>query len=92
MDLWITQATKIYEYLFSFVQIRGMSWTEFWKTHPIVNFRIWGHDTIRFLENSSKTEQSKNNILQKLILLVIEVLIKFWMCFPEIGPRHTLEN
>ena len=29
---------------------------DLWKTHPIVNFRILGHDTGRILENSSKIE------------------------------------
>ena len=30
-----------------------MSWTNIWKIHPTVNFRILEHDTDRFLENSS---------------------------------------
>ena len=48
-DLWKTHPIKIYEYLFGFVQIRGMSRTDLWKTHPTVNFRILGHDTDRKL-------------------------------------------
>ena len=51
-----------------------MSWTDLWKTHPTVDFRILGHDTGRFLENSSKIEQifdefrgvTQTDILQKL--------------------------
>ena len=35
---------------------RGMSWTDLWKTHPIVNFIMLEHDTGRFLENSSNIE------------------------------------
>ena len=33
-DLWKAHPTKINEYLISCVQIRGMSWTDFWKTRP----------------------------------------------------------
>jgi len=36
------------------LNFRGMSWTDLWKTHPTVNFRILGRDTDRFQENSSK--------------------------------------
>ena len=39
-DLWKTHPTKIYEYIFTFIQIRGKSWADIWKTHPTVNFRI----------------------------------------------------
>ena len=31
-----------------------MSQTDLWKIHPIVNFIIFGHETGRFLGNSSK--------------------------------------
>ena len=37
-----------------FCSIPGVWARPIWKTHPTVNFRIFGRDTERFLENSSK--------------------------------------
>jgi len=34
----------------------GMIQTNFWKTHPFADFRIFGQDTDQFLEKSSKIE------------------------------------
>ena len=44
LNSWKTHPTKIIGHLFSFVQIWGMSWTNFWKTHPMANSSIFGHE------------------------------------------------
>ena len=70
-----------------------MNQADLWKTHPIVSFRISGHDTGQFLENSSrygrffqKSHGSCPDILQK----TEKVLIKNgWMNSPEIGPAQA---
>ena len=58
-----------------------MNWTDFWKIHPIVNFRISGHDTGQFLENSSKTE----NLVEKIIFSEFRgaTQIDFWKTHPN---------
>ena len=43
--------------------IRGIGQISFWKTDPIVNFRIFEHSNDQFMENSSKIER----LVQKLI-------------------------
>jgi len=66
-----------------------MSSTDFWKTHPIFNFRIFGHDTSRFLENSSKIKHlvkkwySKNS--GAWYRPISGKLIQIWTTFPEIA-------
>ena len=67
-----------------------MSWTDLWKTHPIVNFIMLEHDTGRFLENSSNIEhlvEKCRNIFKEFRV----VTQTNWMNFPEIDPAHAPE-
>ena len=59
-------------------------WTDLWKAHLIVNFRILGHETGRFLENSSKIILSKNDI--RRYPRRDRDRLQIWTSFPEIGP------
>lgn len=68
--------------LFSFVQIRDMSKTDFWKTHPIIDFWIlgpenWNFEIIldKFSKNPSVSHYEK---------------MKFWKKFWTIFPRNIL--
>ena len=72
-----------------------------WKTHPILNSIILGHDTGRFLENSSKIEHlveklnSKNSGAWHRPIFYkkngIGTHKKWRINFPEIGPAHAPE-
>ena len=70
-----------------------MSGTDLWKTHPIVNFIILGHETGQFLENSSKIEHfvvkwySKNS--EAYNRPISGKFIQIWTSFPEIGLAHA---
>ena len=54
----------------------------YWKSHPIVNFRILGHDTGRFLENSSKIEHYSKNDIQRIPGVTQTDL---WKTYPNMG-------
>ena len=84
-----------YSVLFKFevwARVSGCQ-TEFWKTHPIFNFRIMGHDTDRFLENSSQIKYLVEKWYSKRIpacdtdrkLCSSGKLIQIWTSFPVIG-------
>ena len=86
---WKTYPEIYLEFQFS------KSWARpyYWKSYPIVNFRILGHDTGRFLENSSKIEHfvekwypKRSGAWQRPIA---GKLIQISTSFPEIGPAYA---
>ena len=97
-DLWKTYPTKIYQYLFSFVQIRGWSRPVSGKFIPssILEFRFM---------ISGKLIQSmySRNDFQRIVWDVTLTdrsspfpgnwnFEKCWMSFPEIGHCHAPDN
>ena len=73
---------------------RGMSQTNFWKTHPIVNFRIVGHESCRMTQADFWKTHPRQHLVEKWAWNrpIYGIIIKIWVSFPEIGPAHATET